>query len=214
MPTPAAPPPALTGPQQAARYRAVGNPTRRGALRLLARHGAASTTSLARELGVSGRAMGYHLRKLADAQLVEQVVGRSTGRQRWWRARESEDRQAQPPAAPRTDPAGGADPAWVSEDAEILIRSYARPDGPDGPDGPDRPDGVTGSEGTDGWVRSARHGALMTQQELRQFFDEFRALLWRYGHTPADQPPGARAVALRFVAVPVDAPTPVGRVPG
>jgi hypothetical protein len=44
----------------------------------------------------------------------------------------------------------------------------------------------------------------MTKQELLAFYNEYLALLRKYGHTAHDVPEGARPVALRFFAVPDD----------
>ncbi len=44
----------------------------------------------------------------------------------------------------------------------------------------------------------------MTRQELLPFYQEYIALLRKYGHTIHDAPHGARPVALRFFAVPDD----------
>ena len=49
----------------------------------------------------------------------------------------------------------------------------------------------------------------VTKEELLAFYDEYIALLRKYGHTPEDAPDGARPMALRFFALPQpDQPAP------
>ena len=42
----------------------------------------------------------------------------------------------------------------------------------------------------------------MTKEELIAFYDEYLALLRKYGHERADAPEGARLMAFRFFALP------------
>ena len=56
--------------------------------------------------------------------------------------------------------------------------------------------------GPDGWVQGSRAGCYMTKEELLAFYDEYMALLRKYGHLQEDAPKGARLMALRFFALP------------
>jgi len=56
-------------------------------LRYLHDHGSATSTTLAKHLGESTGQTSYHLRQLAKHRLVEDVPGRGSGRERWWRPR-------------------------------------------------------------------------------------------------------------------------------
>lgn len=52
----------------------------------LRRHGPATATQLAKQLGESSGATSYHLRMLARHGFIEAEPGRGRGRERWWRA--------------------------------------------------------------------------------------------------------------------------------
>lgn len=67
--------------------KAYAHPLRMAILRYLQDVGAATSTSLAEHLGQSTGQTSYHLRQLAKHGLIEDVPGRGTGRERWWRAR-------------------------------------------------------------------------------------------------------------------------------
>lgn len=69
-----------------AALKAYAHPLRIAILRYLNDHGAATATTLARHLGESTGQTSYHLRQLARHGIVEDVPGRGTGRERWWRA--------------------------------------------------------------------------------------------------------------------------------
>lgn len=67
--------------------KAYAHPLRMAILRYLREHGRATSTTLAEALGESTGQTSYHLRQLAKHQLVEDVPGVGSGRERWWRAR-------------------------------------------------------------------------------------------------------------------------------
>lgn len=67
--------------------KAYAHPLRMAILRYLQNHGAATSTSLAEHLSQSTGQTSYHLRQLAKHGLIEDVPGRGTGRERWWRGR-------------------------------------------------------------------------------------------------------------------------------
>jgi DNA-binding transcriptional ArsR family regulator len=68
------PDPELTSLERTALYKSLGNPLRRRILDYLGRHGEANSTVLARELGESSGTTSYHLRKLADQHLIEEIA--------------------------------------------------------------------------------------------------------------------------------------------
>lgn len=174
---------------QSAIFRTLANPLRRRILSHLQQHREANSTSLARALGESTGTTSYHLRKLAEQGFVEEVPGKSDGRERWWRAL--------PFHIQAPDPAKMEAAEWTAaiEDAKAKaehdIDLYFRV--------------LTQYEGPEGWAQSSRGGSYMTKQELLAFFDEYLALLRKYEHAAHDAPEGARPVALRFFAVPDDA---------
>jgi len=67
--------------------RALAHPLRNRLLGLLRLHGPSTASQLGRQVGENSGATSYHLRQLADYGFVEEVEGRGTARERWWRAR-------------------------------------------------------------------------------------------------------------------------------
>ncbi len=65
---------------------ALAHPMRARLLGELRRRGPATSTSLASALGTNTGNTSYHLRKLADVGLVEEVVDEGDKRDRWWRS--------------------------------------------------------------------------------------------------------------------------------
>jgi DNA-binding MarR family transcriptional regulator len=186
MPTPARPPKPFTSAERTALYRTLTNPVRRGILNYIGYYGEANSTSVARALGESTGTTSYHLRKLAEQGLIEEILERSAGRERWWRLLPFNHVAAAP--GERTPDEEAALREWGSErlssDVELYIKALAEYDGPEG------------------WVQAQRHGGYMTKTELLAFFDEYLALIAKYSHLHEDAPEGARSMALRFLAVP------------
>jgi DNA-binding transcriptional ArsR family regulator len=180
--------------ERTAFYQALTNPVRRKILSYLGYYGQANSASVARALGESTGTTSYHLRKLAEQRLVEEIPERSAGRERWWRPLPIQHQAAAPGEQSEAERAAYAE--WssqrLSDDIELYIRALAEYDGPQG------------------WVQGSRHGTFMTKNELLAFFGEYLELLDRYGHGREDAPAGARAVAMRFLAAPApdEAPGP------
>lgn len=68
------------------RLRALAHPLRVQLLGALRIEGTATASQLADRLGTSSGMTSYHLRQLADAGLIEEVVDKGNARERWWRA--------------------------------------------------------------------------------------------------------------------------------
>ncbi|MCX4981160.1 transcriptional regulator [Streptomyces sp. NBC_00572] len=66
--------------------RGLAHPLRIQLLRTLRRHGPATASQLAEQLGESSGATSYHLRQLAAHGFVEDDPTRGKGRERWWKA--------------------------------------------------------------------------------------------------------------------------------
>lgn len=190
----------LTSTERTAFYQALTSPIRRRILSYLGYYGAANSTSVARALGESTGTTSYHLRKLAEQQLVEEIPERSTGRERWWRPLPIDHQAAAPGEQSQEEQAAYAD--WtsqrLSDDIELYIKALAEYDGPRG------------------WVQGSRSGSFMTKDEVLRFTDDYLVLLRTYARGREDAPEGARPVALRFLAVPQpdDAPGPPPEPPG
>ena len=103
----------------------------------------ANSTAVARALGESAGTTSYHLRKLADLHLIEEVRERSAGRERWWRLLPFESTPAASPAD-QTAAERDARQEWSSQrlaaDIELYVKGLAEYDGPQG------------------WVQGQRHG--------------------------------------------------------
>lgn len=189
VPVPPPEPAGHVNGDQSAIFRTLANPLRRRILSYLLQHGEANSTSLARALEESTGTTSYHLRKLAEQGFVEEVPGKTDGRERWWRAL--------PFHIQAPDPAKMVAAEWsaaiehTKARAEHDIDLYFRV--------------LTEYEGPEGWAQMSRGGSYMTKQELLAFFNDYLALLRKYEHAGHGAPEGARPVALRFFAVPDDA---------
>jgi DNA-binding transcriptional ArsR family regulator len=167
-------------------YKTLTNPVRRRILEYIGQHREANSTSVARALGESTGTTSYHLRKLADQRLIEEIPERSGGRERWWRLLPVDH----VPAAPgdRTREEEDALAEWSSQrlsaDIELYIRALAEYEGPDG------------------WVQAQRAGTWMTKEGLLAFYAGYLGLLREYGHPEESAPPDARHIAIRFLAIP------------
>ncbi|WP_194398262.1 ArsR/SmtB family transcription factor [Microbacterium atlanticum] len=64
--------------------RALAHPLRVRIYDILSQYGAQTASSLAERLGESSGSTSYHLRALAKHELIVEVDGRGSGRERWW----------------------------------------------------------------------------------------------------------------------------------
>ena len=187
MTTPPRQPQPATSAERAALYKTFTNPVRRRIMEFIGRNGEANSTSVAKALGESTGTTSYHLRKLAEQLLIEEIPERSAGRERWWRVLPFEHTAAAPDE--RSPEEDAALQEWASQrlggDVELLIRSMTEYDGPGG------------------WAQLQRSaGMYLTKAEMLDFFGEYLALLRKYGRPKDEAPPEARPMALRFFAVP------------
>ena len=175
-----------TSSERTALYQTLTNPVRRRILSFIGEHGEANSTSVANALGESTGTTSYHLRKLAEQHLIEEIPERSSGRERWWRGLPLDHRPAAPGERTPGEQAALQQlrAQQLSSDIELVLRGEEEFDGPGG------------------WVQGARTGCYMTKDEVLAFHDEYLALLGKYGHSRDDAPEGARLMALRFFAVP------------
>jgi DNA-binding transcriptional ArsR family regulator len=189
--TPGRPPSPSTSAERTELYKTLTNPVRRRILGYIGQHRQANSTSVARALGESTGTTSYHLRKLAEQRLIEEIPERSTGRERWWRPLPIDHVGAAP--GDRTPEEDSALAEWnnqrLSADIELYIRAIAEYEGPDG------------------WVQGSRAGTWMTREELLEFYAEYMGLLSKYGHPEESAPPGAQLMAFRFLAIPQPQPS-------
>jgi DNA-binding transcriptional ArsR family regulator len=184
MDTPRPGPNPPSSAERTALYQTLTNPMRRRILAHISEQGEANSTSVARAIGESTGTTSYHLRKLAEQHLIEEIPERSAGRERWWRLLPMDHRPAAP--ADRTPEEQTALRSMraqqLSADIDLALAAEE------------------GFEGPDGWVQGCRWGGYLTKDELLAFFDEYMALLDKYGH--AEPSEGAREMKLRFFALP------------
>lgn len=191
--SPARQPKPATSAERTALYKTLTNPVRRQILSYIGHYREANSTSVAKALGESTGTTSYHLRKLAEQNLIEEIPERSGGRERWWRLLPFDHVAAAP--ADRSAAEQAALERWglerISSDIDMYLKAISEYDGPGG------------------WVQLQRHGQYMTKEELVAFFDRYLALLRVFGHEPEDAPEGARPMSLRFFAIPTpDQPAP------
>lgn len=176
----------LTGADLKAFAKALGNPVRRDILAYLGKHGEANSTSVAKALGESTGTTSYHLRRLADLNLIAEIEERSTGRERWWKA-VSKDIYTPPGLALEPDEREAAlqlGALKMSHDLGLVTRAYA------------------GYDSAEGWNQIYRAGLHLTKEQIASFVEEYQNLVWKYVTEPGKHPEGARAVAVRLIVVP------------
>jgi DNA-binding transcriptional ArsR family regulator len=173
----------LTGPDLKAFQKALTNPVRRDILSYLGKHGEANSTSVAQALGESTGTTSYHLRKLAELRLITEVAERSAGRERWWRSLMTNIYT--PPGLPLTadehEAALQIGVMKMSHDLNLVVRAYA------------------GYNDAEGWNQIYRSGPTLTKEQVQNFVDDYRALLWKYREPGG---PDAREMAIRLVVLP------------
>ena len=182
-----------TSAERTALYQTLTHPVRLRLLNYLRQYREANSTSVAKALGESTGTTSYHLRKLAELHLIEEIPERSAGRERWWRVLPLDHRPAGPDERTPVEEAALRQlrAQQLSADIQLALQAELEFSGPDG------------------WVQGSRAGCYMTKAELLAFYDEYIALLRKYGHTAQDAPDGARPMALRFFALPQpDQPAP------
>ncbi|QVQ50858.1 helix-turn-helix transcriptional regulator [Spiractinospora alimapuensis] len=171
--------------------KALANPLRQRILRHLQERGPATSTTLAKDLGVTSGGTSYNLRILADSGLVEEVPERAHGRERWWRYRSADLRLPRGGDTETEAAVGELLGQWFEADAQDLERFAA----------------AQASMGEWGDALQYSRGAItVTRAELENFFSDYLALLRRYQHAAASTD-DARLVHTRLLALPSpDAP--------
>lgn len=180
----------LTGADLKAFYKALANPVRRDILSYLGKHGEANSTSVAKALGESTGTTSYHLRRLADLELIAEIAERSTGRERWWKSLMKDIYT--PPGLEMTpderDAARKLGALKMSHDLGLVTRAYA------------------GYDDAGGWNQIYRAGLTLTKEQITSFVEEYQNLLWKYVTEPGQHPQGSRALAVRLIVVPEEEP--------
>lgn len=169
-----------------AAMKALASPLRREILSHLARHGPATSTTVATAMGQNTGTTSYHLRMLYDTGFVTELRDRAKGRERWWdivkadrrmSAREELSDAAQDLAEQLAD-------SRLVEDLRLLS-AFAR----------------NRDEASD-WQQGTRASTFMTKAQLKEFHEEFLELVHRFGADRDNAPADARMILLRFVGFP------------
>jgi len=170
----------------AKRWKALSHPLRGAMLRHLDEHGPATSTTLAEALGESTGTTSYHLRVLADAGIIEEVPERAHGRERWWRTFPTDHREPDYDSLSPQDRTALDQWRAVQIPGELaLVNRYIRDSRKHGK-----------------WAKASRASGYYTAEDLDALFEEYLALLNKYGHTARDAPPGARPMQLRMFYIP------------
>ncbi|GGQ95635.1 ArsR/SmtB family transcription factor [Streptomyces asoensis] len=200
-------------PGDLAALKALAQPRRQRMLEHLALHGPATSATLARALGLNTGSTSYHLRELARYGFVEETDAADTSpvrgedpspvrraepsahRERWWRA---------VPGDRRFPPRSRQSPEMRLVMDELNHHAYAADLDlferlqRNAPEDDPWADAFPCSRGT---IR-------LTLPELRDFFEEYIALLNRYKRSEAETPSDARTLLTRFLAFPAPSPAP------
>ncbi|QIS14590.1 winged helix-turn-helix domain-containing protein [Nocardia arthritidis] len=178
----------MTSAQRTALYRSLAHPLRAQILDYLGKHSEANSATLAEVLHESTGTTSYHLRKLAELGLIEEIAEKSAGRERWWKSLPYGHTSPDPATMEPAEYAAAAHLAGLktSRDIELYLRAMKEYSGPTG------------------WAQVRRTGTYMTHEQWVAFIGEYHELVMRYATQRADAPEGARAMNIRFFAVPED----------
>lgn len=178
-------PEVITDPRQ---VRLLAHPLRQRIAEIM-RRGPVSSTTLARELGESTGSTSYHLRQFAKYGFVEEVPELARGRERWWRA---------VPGDRRLPPYGEQSPEMRQAVAELTRLEFAN-----------ELEALTRylreRDGLGPWADALLFSfstVTLTPEQVRPFFEEYIALLYRYKRADGEPPPDARTFHARFLAFP------------
>lgn len=136
--------------------------------------GPATATTLAAALGTNSGATSYHLRKLAEVDLVTET-GQRHGRQRWWRA--STEMHSWFASDLDDDPDGAATAEWLHGESVRIFQRYAeRWLSSQAEWSPEWRDASGASD----------YGLQLSAPQLRDLLDEISAVIARYRTGPPD----------------------------
>jgi DNA-binding transcriptional ArsR family regulator len=173
--------------------RVLAHPLRARLLSELRLNGAATATQLAERLSTNTGATSYHLRKLAEVNLVVET-GEGTGKQRFWQP--AQESHSWSESDFEGDPDALAASGWLRQQYfSHFTEQVARWD-----------------DHRQFWPiewRDAAHASdylvTATAEELDEVMTELEAVLERFKENLGDEPrPGARRITLMVNAMPID----------
>ncbi|MEE1742284.1 helix-turn-helix domain-containing protein [Streptomyces sp. BE147] len=215
-----------------AALKALAQPRRRQILQHLTLRGPATSASLARDLGLNTGATSYHLRELARYGFVEETGPEDPGlrevtasrsaeeagsrtedlaarRRRWWRAIPGDRRF--PPRSRQTPETrlvmDELNRQTYAEDLALFERLQRGAPEREEPAQREEQEarGAQGAPDVDEWADAfaySRGSLRLTLPELREFFEEYIALMNRYKRPEGDSPAASRTVHTRLLAFP------------
>jgi DNA-binding transcriptional ArsR family regulator len=154
------------------------------------RRGPATSTTLARALGLNTGVTSYHLRQMAKHGFIEEVPELSRGRERWWRARPLDLRF--PRRSEQSEEMRPVMDEMHRLDFAAELEQFAR--------------FQLEREELGPWADAllfSRGSIRVDLAELEEFFEEYISLLKRYQRPDEETPPHARTVLARLLAFPV-----------
>ena len=154
------------------------------------RQGPATSTTLARALGLNTGVTSYHLRQMAEHGFIEEVPELSRGRERWWRARPLDLRF--PRRSEQSEEMRPVMDEMHRLDFAAELEQFAR--------------FQLEREELGPWADAllfSRGSIRVDLAELEEFFEEYISLLKRYQRPDEETPPHARTVLARLLAFPV-----------
>lgn len=168
--------------------KALAHPLRVRILGVLDDVGEVTASGLGAALGESSGSMSYHLRQLAKHGFVEDIQGKGSARERWWRA-PIDGWTIGPDAFAATSPHAVdlVNAEFIGKLADRMARSLAEV-------------ATDKSE----WRRDKMWRSSFTEltvEEMRQFIDEANAVVDKYAQRPAH--PGSKRVSIDVIAAPI-----------
>ena len=154
------------------------------------RQGPATSTTLAKALGLNTGVTSYHLRQMAEHGFIEEVPELSRGRERWWRARPLDLRF--PRRSEQSEEMRPVMDEMHRLDFAAELEQFAR--------------FQLEREELGPWADAllfSRGSIRVDLAELEEFFEEYISLLKRYQRPDEETPPHARTVLARLLAFPV-----------
>ena len=179
--------------------RALAHPLRVQILDELSNFGPLTASGLGDRLGESSGAMSYHLRQLAKHDIIREVVGKGSARERWW--------QMSPEDLKVSSPETSSDPAGLAA-TEIIARELQSNNERRVTDFIRYGQETLGADWRQAATLSSAH-LVLNRHQLREFGDEFLLFLAAFeakfataAPTPENDP-DAIPVQIQFNAFPL-----------
>lgn len=174
--------------------KALAHPLRVQIFDALSLYGPATASGLGERLGESSGATSYHLRQLEKHAFVREVVGKGTGRERWWE---------RTPGSVSVEPSEFKDSPAAKEASRTVVREF----------GANRErllrefQARGADELPDEWLRasiSTTSNFRLTAEQLGDFRNRFMAMVEEFHDRFRGQSvPGSRPVEMQFNAFPI-----------